>query len=1390
VVTDLFVAWLIENGVGPAAAGLPVNWAAGALASAARRWFGRFRHADDLSRLVKAATGSSVDLTRAEFAAVRRLLEDPQTWDLVGRGTVQDLAAQIASCLALRDKRTDVVEGSALTIARGLLEFAVADLEPGIFQRLLLSRLQRIETNQASALDEAFLSLHADLATHIADLKRVLEWLPPGPAQRSEVMLYLRTLIDWLSTDPWPRDRRFNGPVLTPAMLERKLLVVTTSRPGERDLDADRLAQHCQRLVVLGDPGSGKTWLAKRTARRCAEEAVEALAAGATADEVELPLYTTCSRLFAAHGDIREAAVSSALEQLSDLGSSRISAALRALLTERTTRTLLVIDSLDEAHGRSDRLRQARTLPWRIVLTSRPASWNQQLDMEDGDDAHQVGYLRPLRYPDDVEPFIHQWFAHQPEWGTDLAAQIARRPGLQQAATVPLVLAFYCIVGGREPLPDFRRDLFTKVLNRVLTGRWRGNEDRRPDASVCLQALRGWAWLGAQASHPVSGIGIWADDIPTGRVQFGRADQDALDHVAAPAGPPDVDTGVTLRRFIHRSLREHLVAGHVAGLPVDQAAQVLLPHLWYDPDWEYSAPAALAAHPDRDQLVRELICRAACSDGLPEDLSSIDAGWEFRKLLTRVMHESRESNWSPEVAGIIGRARAELAGSGRVDELGGTASWEASNRQTRDVMIKLLGESARGWKAENLVSAVVRLAYTAEDKHQALTALLKLLPALDGGHEATRLVVGGVIQLASAGDGKRGVIEALLRQLADRDDGPGVSDLVAGLLRLISTAEERRKVRAGLMRLLAAEHDSWAADELAAGVIRLGPTQQQRRVVREALQRLLPAQSYAPEVARLGGRLVQLAATAEEKGEVRTALLGLLADCTDVSTTDALVDAVMQLDPTAEDTNPARDLLISRPPTSPNARLAARSSRLSPAAQDEDQEREGLLALLASADDGRTAAGLAYALTQLTIPADTKRPARAALLRLLTDQTNAITAVDLTSALRRLRPAAQERQQARAVLLRLLTGKPNGREALRLADGLVHLGLTGPDKRQARNALLLLQADQTDSWLAVRLASRLRRLHATEHDKRQACAALLRHLTAPADAFLTARLLDELTQLDPTASQKREARDALTARLAKEASGSLAATLADGLLHLTATVNDKRAARNALLALLAIQTDIGPAGELTTCILQLDLTPQQRRRARRSLLTLLTDQISNDEAERLVEGACRLAPAAEDKKHTRYLLLELLADQTSGSLAAAVIDGVVRLSATAASMQESRARLLKLLARRPGDWVTNELAGGRIRLDPTADDKRRARAALLELLTCGASGSLAARLLDLMAKLDPTAQDIIGWCAWEIGPTEELLTAVRRNSTLADWLANIPALASLSSREPGDPTPE
>jgi hypothetical protein len=204
----------------------------------------------------------------------------------MGHGTVEDLAGLIASCLPHQTGDDSLAVGRA--VAGGLLEFAVRDLEPEWFRQVLFARLDRMQADQASSLDQAMLSVHADLAALfvlrdsaaadryalvIGQLTRVLNRLPPGPADRGELEVYLATLISWLNTDPWPQDSQFAGPALTPAAIERKLRIAGDRGQGGEDLDADDLAKQSERLVVLGGPGSGKTWLARRTARLCAEAA-------------------------------------------------------------------------------------------------------------------------------------------------------------------------------------------------------------------------------------------------------------------------------------------------------------------------------------------------------------------------------------------------------------------------------------------------------------------------------------------------------------------------------------------------------------------------------------------------------------------------------------------------------------------------------------------------------------------------------------------------------------------------------------------------------------------------------------------------------------------------------------------------------------------------------------------------------------------------------------------------------------------------------------------------------------------------------------------------------------------------------------------------------------
>ena len=1261
--------------------------------------------------MARAAAGKDVSLSRGELRSIGKLLEDPGTWRAVGRGDVGELITQIASRLALHGERaSEEARVTAAVIASGLLEGALAELDPKRFQQVLLSRLRRMEANDTTVLDEAMLGLHADLAARFmasgqldaqrftsltVSLGQVLDRLPPGPAGRGEVVVYLTMLIDWLNTDRWPDRGGHGGPVLSPAMIERELPVIVRSLQDRTCLGADAVARQYHRLVILGGPGSGKTWLAKRTARRCAEEALTALADGAGLGEVELPLFTTCAALAGAAappGHIREAAVSAALDQLGDLGGTRVTEALRSCFTQRDA-VVLIIDSLDEASDAAGPLARADTLPWRIVLTSRPSSWDRQLDIRDSDDAKRVCELQALSYPGDVETLVRCWFAGDPASAADVAAQIARRPNLQQSATVPLLLAFYCILGGKEPLPDSQHDLHAKVINRLLAGGWRPADPPDVDRQACLQALRAWAWTGAR-----EGDGAWTDDIRTKRVMLGPASRAALDHVAAPLGPPDLDDEWTVRRFIHRSVHEHLVAEYVARLPLEQAAQILLPHLWYDPDWEYAAPAAIAMHKDCDRLLRILVAEINRPAEEPGRRIGMAARWHFLGLLARVATESRESDWSAEVAEVIGQARVELAGWHRLTSFGETRSWEVSNRQIRDV---LLG-----------------------------------------------------------------------RRPDQRYYCPSAAALGSELILLGPSDEERDRAREIMLSMLAEEH-MLDLDVIVDGLIQLGLTERQEHKTRELLARYLSGTDSALGAVKVADLLVRLDPAAPERRHARRVLLNSIIRCNDSSFLNGWRETPFaRLAPTEEEKEESRQELLGLLDDPANAHaaamLAATLSSLDPGHADRRRARTILLARIRGETSSHAVMLYVTGLTCMATTADDKCRTREDLLGLMTGQVDAFMTMQLASGVVQLAETAGDRRHAREALLQLMAAQEDSFCAGMQADAITRLAVTAADKHQTRDSLMqqLLSA-QTDGGMAAALAGGISRLAPPDDDKAKVIAKLRSFLPGATDGYLVCLLAQRIAEIDPPDGDKEATRSVLVRWLDGQDDDILAESLAAELANLDPTAEERQRACEMLSDLLAREADKYRIIQLAEDLRELDPGPAERRLASSILVRHISGEFSrgtvwnvtrNQDARELVRAVVQLALTAAEKAQLRRVLLGIIADRDT----------------QLKEEEESRGWRSPPAGLSLPDPTAREIADGVVQLASGLPEKSQARQDILALLAARPYASLAAALAEGLAQLNPAVRDLLSLPAGVCQIDDRLLAPARRNSTLDEWIAIMP----------------
>lgn len=673
-------------------------------------------------------------------------------------------------------------------------------------------------------------------------------------ASPSEVMTYLRTrLSDW--------DRAIlNLGGRAPSAVERQLRVEQHSGPEPVPTlsEAEALAEG-RSLIVLGGPGSGKTWLARRYARRAAEQALDQLRAGAQVADVWLPVLTTWDRWAKTDGSAREALIDASFAAElghGDIGPDVVTRVRRTLIEH--VRVLAVVDSLDEArddHGQQ-RLTGLLSTRWRIAVTSRPDAWSIMAVAAHGPQSLPVGHLQDLTYPQDVENFIRAWFTDDPETGDSLTAQIQERDDLKQNAVVPLLLTFYCLLAG-EPqaggqLPARRRDLYSKLVRRLLLGRWANTPSRRPDLEACEAELARYAWHAVKGTVTSTGLGAWSDTFTPPRPALSGAEARAVDHIA-PAVATD-DEGQGTCRFLHRTLLEHFVVEHIARLPTAEAAEVLLPHLWFDPDWAVAAPAAVIAHNhhhgDGGALLRELLTRSLATGGDP---AKNEANRQIDQLLLDIARDSDPGDWSTELQDLINGLRVRYAFE--QGDMTSTAHWQQSTAAVRSALLAAsLTDPIKGTLAGR-VGKLVSVIETETEQVQTRRALIEALPG---------------------------------------EDPSDVADLVQRLVSRGPSEEERAQARRAVVDALSEAADRWVVRDLVRALVSLTVTETERTQTHRALIEALPEADLS-DVADLVRALVSLTVTEAERAQSRNEILTVLSAELEQSSLREVVAALRQV---------------------------------------------------------------------------------------------------------------------------------------------------------------------------------------------------------------------------------------------------------------------------------------------------------------------------------------------------------------------------------------------------------------------------------------------------------------------------------------------------------------
>ncbi len=300
----------------------------------------------------------------------------------------------------------------------------------------------------------------------------------------------------------------------------------------ERDsLTWSEATERHERLVVLADPGLGKSWLTHTHTRRLAQAARAALEDEASPDAIAVPVVVRCDAVGASSGTTFTDAVAGIL-----VYRHPVSAGFTHWLYDHLAAGggAFLLDALDETGSAAGNLRR-QLQEWdtrggrgTLIITSRLANYGgPPIPRRSCTEVE----LQPFT-PTDVTAYIDAW-----QLAADARAQLDTRlshPAVVGLGRIPLLLAMMCdLAAGREPLPGTRHELYGRMLRRFLRAEHR---EREVPADVSHQAP---GRVGQDTEQRLLGVlrplAAWFADRPNGWVN--RMPANEIQAALRTAGP-------------------------------------------------------------------------------------------------------------------------------------------------------------------------------------------------------------------------------------------------------------------------------------------------------------------------------------------------------------------------------------------------------------------------------------------------------------------------------------------------------------------------------------------------------------------------------------------------------------------------------------------------------------------------------------------------------------------------------------------------------------------------------------------------------------------------------------------------------------------------------------